>query len=60
MSASANAMITRQVFGATSAEDLKEAVKAIPTEIMMEELWQRGIFHEQQLDSIGQILKAVR
>jgi hypothetical protein len=53
-------MITRQVFGATCEEDLKEAVKAIPTEIMIEELWQRAVFHEQQLDSIGQILKAVR
>lgn len=57
---SANAAITRQVFSAVQQEDLREAVKSIPSDIMLEELMKRTIFQEQQLVSIGKILLSTR
>jgi len=57
---SANAAITRQVFGAVQQEDLREAVKSIPSDIMLEELMKRTLFQEQQLVSIGKILLSTR
>jgi len=57
---SANAAITRQVLGAVQQEDLREAVKSIPSDIMLEELMKRTLFQEQQLVSIGKILLSTR
>ncbi len=57
---SANAAITRQVFSAVQQEDLREAVKSIPSDIMLEELMKRTLFQEQQLVSIGKILLSTR
>ena len=57
---SANAAITRQVFSAVQQEDLREAVKSIPSDIMLEELMKRTLFQEQQLISIGKILLSTR
>lgn len=57
---SANAAITRQVFSAVQQEDLRKAVKSIPSDIMLEELMKRTLFQEQQLVSIGKILLSTR
>lgn len=52
---SANAKATRVAIEAMSDEDLREAVKGIPSDILAEELWARVKFFEDKNTAIDKI-----